>query len=124
VSSRDTGPGGSVLLGRGEECAMVDDVLGQARAGASGVLLVAGEPGVGKSALLEYAAQSASASGFQVVRAAGVEPEMELAFAGLQQLCAPLLDGLAQLPGRQAPIAQLALHRGAMTIGAGGVRGE
>jgi DNA-binding CsgD family transcriptional regulator/tetratricopeptide (TPR) repeat protein len=90
-----------VLLGRAEECAMVDGVLGQARAGASGVLLVAGEPGVGKSALLEYAAQSAAASGFRVVRAAGVEPEMELAFAGLQQLCAPLLDGLAQLPGPQ-----------------------
>jgi len=90
-----------VLLGRAEECAMVDGVLGQARAGASGVLLVAGEPGVGKSALLEYAVASASASGFQVVRAAGVEPEMELAFAGLQQLCAPLLDGLAQLPGPQ-----------------------
>jgi len=65
------------------------------------VLLVAGEPGVGKSALLEYAVESAWASGFQVVRAAGVEPEMELAFAGLQQLCAPLLDGSAQLPGPQ-----------------------
>ena len=50
---------------------MVDGVLGRARAGASGVLLVAGEPGVGKSALLEYAAQSASGSGFQVVRASG-----------------------------------------------------
>src|SRR5258708_5808128 len=80
---------------------MVDGVLGQARAGASGVLLVAGEPGVGKSALLEYAAESASASGFQVVSASGAESEMELAFAGLQQLCAPLLDGLAQLPGPQ-----------------------
>ena len=90
-----------MLLGRTEECAMVDGVLGQARAGASGVLLVAGEPGVGKSALLEYAVESASASGFQVVRASGVEPEMELAFAGLQQLCAPLLDGAAQLPGPQ-----------------------
>ena len=90
-----------MLLGRAEECARVDGVLGQARAGASGVLLVAGEPGVGKSALLEYAVESASASGFQVVRAAGVEPEMELAFAGLQQLCAPLLDGVAQLPGPQ-----------------------
>jgi DNA-binding CsgD family transcriptional regulator len=90
-----------VLLGRAGECAVVDGVLSQARAGASGVLLVAGEPGVGKSALLEYAVASASASGFQVVRAAGVEPEMELAFAGLQQLCAPLLDGLAELPGPQ-----------------------
>jgi DNA-binding CsgD family transcriptional regulator len=90
-----------VLLGRADECAVVDGVLGHARAGTSRVLLVAGEPGVGKSALLEYAAQSASASGFQVVRASGVEPEMELAFAGLQQLCAPLLDGVAQLPGPQ-----------------------
>jgi DNA-binding CsgD family transcriptional regulator len=98
VSSRAAG---SVLLGRAEECATVDGVLGQARAGASGVLLVAGEPGVGKSALLEYAAESASASGFQVVSASGAESEMELAFAGLQQLCAPLLDGLAQLPGPQ-----------------------
>ena len=90
-----------MLLGRAEECATVDSVLDQAWAGISGVLLVAGEPGVGKSALLEYAAQSASVSGFQVVRAAGAEPEMELAFAGLQQLCAPLLDGVAQLPGPQ-----------------------
>jgi len=90
-----------VLLGRAEECALVDGVLGQAQAGASGVLLVAGEPGVGKSALLEYAVESASALGFQVVRASGVEPEVELAFAGLHQLCAPLLDGLAQLPGPQ-----------------------
>ena len=72
-----------MLLGRAEECAIVDGVLDQARAGTSGVLLVAGEPGVGKSALLEYAAQSASVSGFQVVRASGAEPEMELAFAGL-----------------------------------------
>lgn len=61
--------------------------------------MVAGAPGVGKSALLEYAVTSAS--GFQVARAAGVESEMELPFAGLQQLCAPLLAGLAQLPDPQ-----------------------
>ena len=90
-----------MLLGRADECAMVDGVLGRARAGASGVLLVAGEPGAGKSALLEYAVDSASAAGFEVVRAAGVEPEMELAFAGLQQLCVPLLGGVGQLPGPQ-----------------------
>ena len=88
-----------MLLGRAEECATVDGVLDQARAGTSGVLLVTGEPGVGKSALLEYAVESAS--GFQVVRASGAESEMELAFASLQQLCAPLLDGVAQLPGPQ-----------------------
>jgi DNA-binding CsgD family transcriptional regulator len=77
----------------------VDGLLGKARAGTSGVVMVVGAPGVGKSALLEYAVRSAS--GFQVVRASGVESEMELAFAGLHQLCAPLLGGLAQLPEPQ-----------------------
>ena len=91
--------GESALLGRAEECAAVDGVLGQARAGSSGVLMVVGTPGVGKSALLEYAVRSAS--GFRVARASGVESEMELAFAGLHQLCAPLLDGLADLPDPQ-----------------------
>ena len=78
---------------------MVDGVLDQARAGISGVLMLAGEPGVGKSTLLEYAVETAS--GFQMVRASGVEWEMELAFAGLHQLCVPFLDGLARLPGPQ-----------------------
>ena len=64
VSSRAAKSGRSVLLGWAEECAMIDGVLGQVRAGASGVLLGAGEPGVGKPALLEYAVESASASGF------------------------------------------------------------
>ena len=58
--------------------------------------MVVGEPGVGKTALLEYAA--GRASGCRVVRAAGVQSEMELAFAGLQQLCAPMLDRLDRLP--------------------------
>jgi DNA-binding CsgD family transcriptional regulator len=63
------------------------------------VLVVRGEAGVGKSALLEYALSSGSE--FRVTQAAGVESEMELAFAGLHQLCAPLLDGLARLPAPQ-----------------------
>ena len=88
---------------------MVDGVLGQARAGASGVLVVAGEPGVGKSALLEYAVESASASGFQVVRASGTEWEMELAFAGLHQLCAPMLDYLDRIPVPQRDALRTAL---------------
>jgi hypothetical protein len=88
-----------VLVGRAGECAVVDGVLGRARAGTSGVLLVVGSPGVGKSALLEYAV--GAAAGFQVAHASGVESEMELAFAGLHQLCAPLLEGLAQLPEPQ-----------------------
>jgi DNA-binding CsgD family transcriptional regulator len=61
--------------------------------------MLVGAPGVGKSALLEYAV--GAASGFQIARASGVESEMELAFAGLHQLCAPLLGGLAQLPEPQ-----------------------
>jgi DNA-binding CsgD family transcriptional regulator len=63
------------------------------------VVLVRGAPGIGKSALLEYATQAAD--GFQLVRAVGVESEMELAFSGLQQLCAPLVKGLAVLPEPQ-----------------------
>jgi hypothetical protein len=68
-----------------------------ARAG--GALVVRGEPGVGKSALLEYVVERAS--GCRVARTAGVQSEMELAFAGLHQLCAPLLDRLGRLPGPQ-----------------------
>jgi DNA-binding CsgD family transcriptional regulator len=66
------------------------------RAGESRVLVVRGEPGVGKTALLEYLA--GRASGCRVARAAGVQSEMELAFAGLHQLCAPMMDHLEQLP--------------------------
>src|SRR6516162_1207863 len=99
VSSHGSGLDEPVLLGRAGECAVVDGVLDRARAGSGGVLLVTGEPGMGKSALLEYAVETAS--GFQMVRASGVEWEMELAFAGLHQLCVPFLDGLARLPGPQ-----------------------
>jgi DNA-binding CsgD family transcriptional regulator len=90
-----------MLHGRQEECAVLDGLLERARAGQSGVLLVRGEAGVGKTALLEYAVGSASASDFEVVRTAGVESEMELAFAALHQLCAPLLEWLERLPGPQ-----------------------
>ena len=69
------------------------------RGGQSRVLVVCGEPGVGKTALLESVI--GSASGFRVMRAVGVESEMELAFAALQQLCAPLLDRLDRLPAPQ-----------------------
>jgi DNA-binding CsgD family transcriptional regulator len=62
-------------------------------------MVVRGDPGIGKTALLDHAVLSAS--GFQVARATGVESEMELPFAGLHQLCAPLLDRLALLPGPQ-----------------------
>jgi hypothetical protein len=75
---------------------VLDQLVNAVRAGGSRVLVVRGEPGVGKSALLDYLA--GRASGCRVVRAAGVESEMELAFAGLHQLLAPVLDHLEGLP--------------------------
>ena len=77
-----------MLLGRLQERAALSRLLEAARSGRSGVLVVRGEPGVGKTALLEHAIESAA--GLRVARVAGVESEMELAFAALQQLCAPI----------------------------------
>jgi len=88
-----------VLLDRLPERAALSQLLDTARAGHSGVLVMRGEPGVGKTALLEYAIESAA--GLRVARVAGVESEMELAFAALQQLCAPMLDKLGSLPEPQ-----------------------
>ena len=87
------------FFNRKSECAALDRLLETARAGESSVMVLRGEPGVGKTALLDYAIQSAS--GFRVLRAVGVESEVDLAFAGLQQLCGPLLDGLERLPEPQ-----------------------
>jgi DNA-binding CsgD family transcriptional regulator len=84
------------LTGRRVECGVLEQLVGVVRAGGSRVLVVRGEPGVGKSALLEYLA--GRAAGCRVVRAAGVESEMELAFAGLHQLLAPVLDRAERLP--------------------------
>ena len=89
----------AVLAGRGTECARLDQPLADARLGQSGVLVLRGEPGIGKSALLEYAAERAE--GCRVLRATGVEWEMELPFAGLHQLCAELLDDRERLPAPQ-----------------------
>lgn len=77
-------------------------MLDAARAGRSQVLVLRGEAGIGKTALMDYLA--GAATDFQVIRAAGVESDMELAFAGLQQLCAPLIDqaGLLPEPQREA----------------------
>jgi len=74
----------------------MDRLIEAVQMGESQALVVVGEPGIGKTALLEYAA--GQASGCRVVRAAGVQSEMELAFAGLQQLCAPMLDHVDRLP--------------------------
>ena len=89
----------SGLTDRRGERGVLDQLIDAVRAGGSRVLVVRGEPGVGKSALLDYLA--GRASGCRVVRAAGVESEMELAFAGLHQLLAPVLDQMEGLPGPQ-----------------------
>ena len=90
---------GSGLRGRRTERKTLDRLLVDARSDHSGVLVVSGEAGVGKTALLEYLA--GQAGGFRIARAVGIESEMELAFAGLHQLCAPVLDGLKDLPAPQ-----------------------
>src|SRR5215813_12312370 len=87
------------LLGRRGECDALDRLIEAVRAGGSRALVVSGEPGVGKTALLDYLA--GQASGCRVAAAAGVQSEMELAFAGLHQLLAPMLDRLGCLPGPQ-----------------------
>jgi DNA-binding CsgD family transcriptional regulator len=87
------------LRGRRRECGRLDGLLEAVSAGQSRVLVVRGEAGVGKSALLEY--MRGRAAGCRVVRVSGVQSEMELAFAGLQQLCAPMLDRLDRLPETQ-----------------------
>jgi hypothetical protein len=87
------------LIGRRSECQALDGLLAAALSGHSGVLVLVGESGVGKTALLEYAVKSASS--FTVARATGVEWEMELPFATAQQLSASMLDRLEQLPDRQ-----------------------
>ncbi len=94
------GPGRpSGLRGRADECTVLDGLIEGVRQGKSRSLVLRGEAGIGKTALLEYLLETAS--DVTVLRAEGVESEMELAYASLQQLCAPLLDRLAELPGPQ-----------------------
>jgi DNA-binding CsgD family transcriptional regulator len=85
-----------MLQGRTRECERLDRLLAATRSGESQVLILRGEAGVGKTALLEYVREQAS--GCRVVQATGIESEMELAFAGLHQLCAPMLDLAHRLP--------------------------
>ncbi len=87
------------LLGRSRESGALDHLLGEARAGRSQVLVIRGEAGIGKTALLHYLA--ANATDYRVARASGVESESELAFAGLHQLCAPMLGRIGALPEPQ-----------------------
>ncbi|TDC86952.1 helix-turn-helix transcriptional regulator [Actinomadura sp. 7K507] len=88
-------------MGRRAEREAVDDVLAQARAGRSRAIVVRGEAGIGKTALLEHARDTAVPLGFRVESSVGVESETQFAFAGLHQLCAPLLDRMGALPDPQ-----------------------
>src|SRR3954463_11049947 len=95
AAGRFRGAGGR-LRGRASECALLDDLVSAIRRGESRSLVLRGEAGIGKTALLEYLI--ASAPDATVVRAVGVQSDMELAFASLHQLCGPLLDRLEGLP--------------------------
>jgi hypothetical protein len=88
-----------MLVDRRTEGSALDSLLASARGGLGSALVLRGEPGIGKTALLDYAIESAS--GFRIARAVGVESEIELAYGALHQLCAPVLGRLERLPGPQ-----------------------
>ncbi|GAA4562499.1 LuxR family transcriptional regulator [Planotetraspora kaengkrachanensis] len=89
-----------MLQGRVAERDQIDQMLTNAATGTSSALLIHGEAGIGKTALLDYAAERAD--GVRVLRVEGIESEMELAFGGLHQLFLPVMDLLGRLPGPQA----------------------
>src|SRR5215831_20655621 len=98
------------LCGRRRECTVLDELLEQVCRGRSAVLVMRGEAGVGKTALLEYVARGAR--GCRLVRVTGVRPEMALAFAGLHQLCAPMLSRAECLPVPQREALRTAFGLG------------
>src|SRR4051812_25876680 len=100
------GMSGKTLVGRERECAVLDGLVSDARAARGGVLVLQGEAGVGKTALLEYAIEAGPE--FRVARAVGVEAEMELPFAAVQQLCAPFLPLRERLPQPQHDALEVA----------------
>jgi DNA-binding CsgD family transcriptional regulator len=101
---------GQRLRGRAGECETLRELISTVQSGSCQVLVLRGEAGVGKTALLEYV--SDLASGFRCVQVAGVQSDMELAFAGLQQLCAPLIDHADELPQPQREALNVAFGRG------------
>ena len=101
---------GRSLRGRAGECETLRGLISTVQSGSCQVLVLRGEAGVGKTALLEYLSELAS--GFRCVQLAGVQSDMELAFAGLQQLCAPLMDHVDELPEPQREALAVAFGRG------------
>src|SRR3954454_22313615 len=108
---RGPAPEGITLRGRGRECSELDDLVAAVAAADSQTLLLVGEAGVGKTALLGHL--ESAAHELNVVHAMGVEADMELAFAGLHQLCAPLLGPLDDLPGPQRDALRIVFGRAA-----------
>ena len=104
-----------MLFGRERESGQIDEALDAARDGRSAVLVVRGEAGVGKSALLNAAAERAA--DMRVLRALGIESEMEIAFAGLHELLRPAFPHLDALPEAQAVALRAALALGSSAAG-------
>ena len=104
---RSTRPSSRRLYGRDRECMILRGLLDEVRAGRGSVLLLRGDPGIGKTALLRHLIEAGSA--FTQVRCAGVESEMELPYAGLHELCLPILAGLEALPEPQQRALSVAL---------------
>src|SRR3954469_17478 len=96
-----------MLLGRAPECRRIETLVARTAEGGRGVLALRGEPGIGKTALLEHAAQAAGDA--TVLRVRGVESEVEVAFAGLSELLRPALGELGRLPAPQARARDAAL---------------
>lgn len=97
----------TTLIGRRAETQRIDDVVAAARSGHGGALVIRGEAGIGKSALLAHAGRAAA--GGRIITATGSEFETELPYAALHQLCAPMLDGLDDLPEPQREALEVAL---------------
>ena len=102
--------GGERLRGRAAERETLRELISTVRSGSHQALVLRGEAGIGKTALLRYVSELAS--GFRCVEVAGVQSDMELAFAGLQQLCAPLMDRFDDLPPPQREALNVAFGRG------------
>jgi hypothetical protein len=103
-----------MLYGRGVELAAIDRLLEGMRSGRAGSLVLRGEAGIGKTALLDAAAENAA--GARVLRVTGVESEAELPFAGLHALLRPVLDEVGALPERQAVALRGALGMGEASV--------
>jgi DNA-binding CsgD family transcriptional regulator len=106
-------PGSLELRGRSRERQELDDALGRVREGESAVLVLRGEAGIGKTALLDYVASMAT--GCRTVQVAGIESELELPFAALHQLCGPLLGEAEAMPEHQDEALRVALGLAAGT---------